>query len=166
MANKGMQGIVVDRAGEQVKVRIFRNNTCENCDCVLQDACDPDEPVRGRRGMFDVFGDRSTLEISANNAVDAQVGDRCVVKIRDEFSLVKGSFMVYLLPGILFLLGLFAGGWVAKAYWGATGDAEILAQLGGGLFMLLASYVGAKLYLILKGTAEYVPEVTDVVKRA
>jgi len=167
MANKGVQGVVVDRQGEQVKVRIFRNNTCENCNCELQDASGPDdESMRGRRGMFDVFGDRSTLEINATNDAGAEVGDCCVVKIRNEFSLVKGSFMVYLLPGILFLIGLFAGGWLATTYWSATGDAEILAQLGGGLFMLLASYLGAKLYLMLKGTAEYVPEVTDVVKRA
>lgn len=165
MANKGLQGIVIDRDGARVKVRVFRNNTCENCNCVLQEACDPDEPLRGRRGLFDIFSDRSVLEIEAMNTARASVGDRCVIKLKSEKSLVKGAFMMYLLPGILFLVGLFAGGQLAKL-WGLQGDAQILAQLGGGLALVVANYVGVKLFLILKGSGEYVPEVTQIVKRA
>lgn len=166
MANKGMQGLVLEKRDEMVKIRVFRNNTCEDCDCVLKDACDPDTPPKGRRGMFDLFADRSTLELEATNLADADVGDRIVVKIKDDMSIVKGSFLMYLLPGILFLMGLFGGGLIAQQYWGATGDQEILAQLGGGVLMLLLSYAGTKLYLLSKGTGEYIPRVTEVLKRA
>lgn len=166
MANIGVQGIIVNDLGERVKVRIFRNNTCENCDCVLKDACDPDAPPQGRRGMFDIFADRSVLELEATNAAGAQVGDRIVVKIKEESSLVKAAILVYLMPGFLFLLGLFGGGVLARQYWGVSGDAEILAQLGGGIVMLVLSFTLTKLHLLTKGTSEYVPQVTEIVKQA
>ena len=166
MAQKGIQGIVVARAGDRVKVRVFRNNTCEDCDCVLQDACDPDQPPQGQRGMFDFFADRSALELDAVNAAGAAIGDRILLNIRDERSVVKGAMLVYLLPGILFLAGLFIGGWMARQWWLATGDAEILAQLAGGVILLLCGYVGVKLYLGIKGADEYVPHVTQVLKQA
>ncbi len=166
MANKGMQGLVLEKHNELVKIRVFRNNTCEDCDCVLKDACDPDTPPKGRRGMFDLFADRSTLELEATNVANAEIGDRIVVKIKDDISIVKGSFLMYLLPGMMFLIGLFGGGVLAQQYWGATGDLEVLAQLGGGVLMLLLSYGIAKFYLLSKGTSEYVPQVTQVVKRA
>ena len=165
MANKGVQGIVVGKSADQVRIRIFRNNTCENCDCVLQDACDPDAPPAGRRGMFDLFADRSTLELDARNTVQAEVGDRIVVKIKRESSLVKGAFLVYLLPGILFLSGLALGGWAAEAAWGWRGDEVILAQLGGGVLLLVLSYLFTKAFLFVKGTGEYLPEVTQVVRK-
>lgn len=166
MANKGIQGIVLDKTGHEVRIRVFRNNTCEDCDCVLKDACDPDTPAQARRGMFDIFADRSTLELNAINRAQAEVGDRIVVKIKDERSLVKGSFLVYLLPGILFLVGLFGGGWLATHSFGVTGDGEILAQLGGGVLMLVLSFAFTKLLLLVKGTSEFIPEVTDVLRRA
>jgi len=166
MAQKGMQGIVVAQAGDRVKVRVFRNNTCEDCDCVLQDACDPDQPPQGRRGMFDFFADRSALELDAVNAAGAAIGDRILLNIRDERSVIKGAILVYLLPGFLFLAGLFSGGWLAKRWWLATGDQEILAQLLGGVAMLLFAYLGVKLYLGIKGTDEYVPHVTQVLRQA
>jgi len=166
MAKKGIEGIVLNKDEGIVKVRIFRNNTCENCDCVLQDACDPDTPPQGRRGMFDIFADRSTLEFVARNTAQANVGDRIVVKIKNDKDLVEGSFLVYLLPGMLFLLGLFAGGWLATDVWGATGDSVILAQLAGGVVALVFSFVFAKLQMLIKGTERYVPEVTAILRRA
>lgn len=166
MAQKGMQGIVVSQAGDRVKVRVFRNNTCEDCDCVLKDACDPDQPPRGQRGMFDFFADRSALELDAVNAAGAAIGDRILLNIRDERSVVKGALLVYLLPGLLFLAGVFIGGWMASQWWLATGDAKILAQLAGGMILLTLSYVGVRLYLGIKGTDEYVPHVTQVLIRA
>jgi len=166
MANKGMQGIVLDKFDQEVRIRIFRNNTCEDCDCVLKDACDPDTPLQGRRGMFDIFGDRSALELNAINRAQAEVGDRIVVRIKDERSLVKGSFLVYMLPGILFLAGLFGGGWLATHSFGVTGDGEILAQLGGGILMLVLSFLFAKILLLSKGTEAFIPEVTDILRRA
>lgn len=166
MANKGVQGIVIGKSEHNVRIRIFRNNTCENCDCVLQDACDPDAPPTGRRGMFDLFADRSALELEARNTVSAEVGDRIVVKIKRESSLVKGAFLVYLMPGLLFLVGLALGGWMAETFWGWGGDEVILAQLGGGVLMLVSSYLFTKVLLLIKGTGEYLPEVAQVVRRA
>jgi len=164
MANKGMQGMVIDQMGPRVKVRVFRANTCENCDCVLKDACDLDTPPP--RGMFDIFADRSVLELEATNVAGASVGDRIVVKLKDDTSLVKGAFWVYLLPGVLFLLGLFGGGWLGRTYGQLDGDALILAQLAGGVVMLGVSFVYVRVQLMLKGAQEFIPEVTEIVTRA
>lgn len=166
MAQKGMQGIVVAGAGDRVKVRVFRNNTCENCDCVLQDSCDPDQPPQGRRGMFDIFADRSTLELDAVNTIGAAVGDRILLNSRSERSVVKGAVLVYLLPGILFLGGLFLGGWLSTQWGQPGGDQRVLVQLAGGLLMLALGFLAAKLYLLVRGTDEYVPHVTQVLRHA
>jgi positive regulator of sigma E activity len=89
-----------------------------------------------------------------------------VVKIKNDKDLVEGSFLVYLLPGLMFLVGMFAGGWVGTNIFAATGDGEILAQLAGGVIGLGFSFVFAKLQMLIKGTERFVPEVTNIIRRA
>lgn len=162
---KGTEGIVIDKLGERVKVRIYRARPCNACTCGLAEACDPNE-VRPRRRLsfLEIFGGSDILEVEALNDASAQPGDRCVVMLKSDTSVLKGSLLLYLLPGILFILGLFAGGLIGERAWGLTGDSKILAQLAGGLILMFVSFFFAAAYGKLRARSEFMPIVTKVIK--
>lgn len=164
---KGTEGIVIDKLGEKVKVRIYRNAPCSDCSCGLAEACDPANPKAARRrSFFGLFVGSNILEVEALDQASAELGDRCLVNLRDDTAIVKGSMLLYLIPGVLFIVGLFLGGLLGESYWGLGGDAKILAQLIGGLVLMGLAWGFAAVYGKLRARSEFMPIVTKVVKRA
>ncbi len=164
---KGTEGIVIDKLGERVKVRIYRNAPCNDCSCGLAEACDPADPKAARRrGFFEIFVGSNILEVEALNYASAEVGDRCLVNLRDDTAILKGSLLLYLIPGILFIAGLFVGGLLGESFWGFSGDSKILAQLVGGLIFMGLAWGFAAAYGKLRARSEFMPVVTKVVKRS
>lgn len=77
--------------------------------------------------------------------------------------VLKGAFMLYLLPGILFLAGLGLGGWFGTRF-GLSGDAQLLAQLAGGVGLIALGFVWARRYGRVRSKDELVPVITGIVE--
>jgi len=106
------------------------------------------------------------FEVLARNEAGAKLGDHCLVQLRDPLSAVRGSFFLYLVPGALFILGLYLGG-VLSERWGLSGVGEAsiraLVQLAGGLILMGLGFLGAALWGRLR-RGELTPVVTKVIK--
>jgi len=165
--NQGTEGLVIAHLGDKVKVRIYRAAPCNDCSCGLAEACDPADPKASRRrGFLEIFGGSNILEVEALNQASAEVGDRCLVNLRDDTAILKGSLLLYLIPGILFIVGLFLGGLIGESLWGFRGDSKILAQLIGGLVLMGLAWGFAAAYGKLRARSEFMPIVTQVIKRS
>lgn len=166
MTKDSTEGIVVGQAADRVRVRIYRRGTCENCNCILSTACSPEE-VEERRGMLgQLFRQTSILEIEALNEAGAAPGDRILLQLRSGRAMVKASALLYLIPAVMFLAGVFAGGWWSQRYWGFSGDALVWAQIGFGVGLMLLSFIGASFYAKWRERAEFTPIATRVLFKA
>jgi len=154
----GSEGIVLEEQGEYVKVCLKRRRGCRSC--ALRKGCGLHEQKSS--GSFNLFFGGGSLEVLALNEAGAKPGDRCLVRLRDERSIVKGSFLLYLLPGLLFIGGLLLGGAVGGRF-GLAEDAKVLAQLLGGIILLSLGFLLAALYG-RRRRGEFTPVVTRVLK--
>ncbi len=160
------EGIVIGQTADRVRVRVYRSGTCENCTCILSTACSPEE-VDQRRGVLgSLFRQSSVIEIEALNAVGAAPGDRVVLQLKSKASVVKASALLYLIPAVMFVVGIVLGGWWSSTRWGLSGDAVILAQVAVGLGLMMLSFAFAALYARLRERAEFTPIATQILFRA
>jgi positive regulator of sigma E activity len=106
------------------------------------------------------------MEIEALNEVGAIPGDRVVLQLKSNASVVKASALLYLIPAIMFVLGIVLGGWWSSTRWGWTGDAVILTQVGFGFGLMMLSFAFAALYAKLRERAEFTPIATKILFRA
>jgi sigma-E factor negative regulatory protein RseC len=93
------EGIVtrIDATGTWVKT--VRGDCCESCTS---------------KGMCHTMGGGKEMEVAALNAAGARVGDRVVLKM-NAAPFLKATFLVYLFPVLLLLLGATAGEWLARS---------------------------------------------------
>lgn len=160
------EGIVIGRTADRVRVRVYRSGTCENCTCVLSTACSPEE-VDQRRGILgSLFRQSSVIEIEALNEVGAAPGDRVELQLKSNASVVKASALLYLIPAMVFVLGIVLGGWWSSARWGFSGDAVVLVQVAFGFGLMMLSFACAALYAKLRERAEFTPIATKIIFRA
>ncbi len=161
-----VEGIVVGHVADRVRVRVYRSGTCKHCTCVLSTACSPEE-VDQRRGVLgSLFRQSSVMEIEALNAVGAVPGDRVMLQLKSNASVVKASALLYLIPAVMFVLGVVLGGWWSSTRWGLSGDAVILVQVAVGFSLMMLSFGFAALYAKLRERAEFTPIATKVLFRA
>jgi positive regulator of sigma E activity len=153
--SRGSEGIVLEEQGEYVRVCLQRGRGCRGC--ALREGCKlPEEESSGFFNLF--FGDKA-LEVRALNEAGAKPGDRCLVQLRNSRSIVKGSFLLYLLPGVLFIGGLLLGGVIGERW----SHLKVLAQLLGGIVLMLLGFLLAALYG-RRRQSEFTPIVTKVFK--
>lgn len=183
MNGKGSIGVVVEERGEFVRIRLLRRHGCRGC--ALEGRCGlllgdsspsqsrrgpsstPTTTSRGRGGSLFSFLGSGQFEVLARNEAGAKVGDYCLVQLRDPLNVVRGSFFLYLVPGGLFILGLYLGGKLSVRWGlseGAYAYAQVLAQLLGGLILMGLGFLGAMLWGWLR-RSELTPVVTKVIKR-
>jgi len=163
---EGKEGIVVAE-GTEGKVKVWMIGAEAGGACGLGDSCcrAGSRASCDLKQMFAFFaGNSHVTEIEALNATGAQVGQRCLVELKgDKNALVKGSLAAYLIPGLLFLVGLGLGGWLGGLL-GWSGDVRILTQLGGGLLLLSLAFLGARLYGRARQRDAFMPVVTAVLQ--
>ncbi len=166
MVKDTAEGIVIAQTADRVRVRVYRTGTCENCTCILSTACSPEE-VDQRRGVLgNLFRQSSVIDIEALNQTGAAAGDRVLVQLKSNASVVKASALLYLIPAIMFIVGIVLGGWWSSTRWGFSGDAVILVQVASGFGLMALSFACAAIYAKLRERSEFTPIATKILFRA
>lgn len=103
--------------------------------------------------------DQSEISFSIANDLDAQLGDWVELDLESK-SLVKASFIVYLIPLIALILGV-AGGYAIAGQ--CSGDSELYGAIGGILFTVFA-FVGIRaMDPMLRKRGEYSPKMVSII---
>ena len=140
------QGVVVriDAAGAWVKT--IRSEACDSC---------------SSKGACHTMGGGKEMEVAVLNPIGARVGDRVVIKLGTS-PFLKATFLVYMFPVLLLVVGAAAGEWISRS--AGLGSPLPSALLGFGslaaglLFMrIIARRLAEK--------AEYRPRITRVTGR-
>lgn len=139
------KGTVVSLRGDRAIVRTTRSAACEGC--TSHQACDQ-------------VSDAEMLVEAVNN-VKAAVGDNVILEVPDA-TFLAGSFLVYLVPIISLVIGVFVGSRVGDAHgWDneTTGFLFGIAFLGASL-MAVRAYGNKK----FSSDASLLPRVTGILK--
>jgi len=140
------QGIVIKIDSGEAWVKTVRSGNCAGCSA---------------RGSCHSMGADDQVEVKAINEADAKVGDRIVLSFKAS-SLLKATFLLYVFPILLLIIGAAVGQEMAATFdFNPSGFSAIL----GFVF-----FFGA--LLIIKTTAnklarktEYRPKVIKILSR-
>ena len=117
---KTEQGLVIEVIDNIVNIKVGRHSDCSNCG-----ACPGSDSVI----------------ISANNKIGAKVGDKVTFEMRED-NVLKGAFIVFVLPLIIAFIGVLLGGFIGK-YMGFNIN---VSQVIGGIAAFLLSMIFVKLF--------------------
>jgi sigma-E factor negative regulatory protein RseC len=106
-------------------VLVNRSSACEGC---------------GAKGACHAFGGGRDAKVSVENKIGAKAGDLVEIGI-EEASLLKASFLVYIVPIIALLLGAAVG----QSLSDEIGIAKEGAAAFGGLLALIGSLIVIRL---------------------
>ena len=140
------QGVVVriDAAGAWVKT--VRSEACDSC---------------SSKGACHTMGGGKEMEVAVLNPIGARVGDRVVIKLGTS-PFLKATFLVYMFPVLLLVVGAAAGEWISRS--AGLGSPLPSALLGFG--SLAAGLVFMRIIARrLAEKAEYRPRITRVTGR-
>ena len=116
------QAVVVAVEKERAYLNIERSNPCGLCGATQ--GC-------GISVWGKLFG-RSQRRISTTNLLEAHVGDRVVIGIRED-ALLTGSVAAYLVPLLLLCLGAVLGGYLSEI----RSASDLYAGMGAFLGLML-----------------------------
>lgn len=119
--------IVVSIENNQTWIETQRKSTCGQCSA--NKGC-------GTSVLSKVMGNKLS-KIKAINNINAQVGDEVVIGLNEQ-SLLKGAFMIYMLPLILLFLFSFVGQLIADNL--QLGNSELLVII----FAVTGFYIGMR----------------------
>lgn len=140
------QGVVVriDAAGAWVKT--VRSEACDSC---------------ASKGACHTMGGGKEMEVAVLNPIGARAGDRVVIKLGTS-PFLKATFLVYMFPVLLLVVGAAAGEWISRS--AGLGSPLPSALLGFG--SLAAGLVFMRIIARrLAEKAEYRPRITRVTGR-
>jgi sigma-E factor negative regulatory protein RseC len=141
------QGLVVrvDHTGTWVKTG--KSEACESC---------------SSKGACHTLGGGKEVEVPVLNPIGAGIGDRIVLKM-DSSRLLKATFLVYMFPILMLILGAGVGEWIARS---AGLDSPVPpALLGFGCFsagLLIMRALANR----LARKDEYRPRIVKILGRA
>lgn len=139
------KGIVTRVLDNTAWVKTSRTSSCEGC---------------SSRKSCNIAEGGKEMEVEALNDADAKVGDRIVISI-DSAALLKVSFMLYVFPILLMLIGAALGQKFAPVF--ALNPSALSAALG------ITSFVIAFCVIRIRGKKmarkrEYQPRVIRIIK--
>ena len=139
------QGIVIRTDSKTAWVKTQKTKACEGC---------------SSRGACSVMGGGEEMEVEALNAAGGKVGDHVVLSF-ETASLLKATFLVYVIPIIGLLIGALIGQKLASIF---AFNESMLAAISGLLFCGLAIF-----FVRIKGNRmaqqeEYRPKITRILK--
>lgn len=129
-------GLITEITRNECVVRFNRKAACDNCNMCF----------RTKDDMY--------VELVVENTLDAKVGDSVEVEIPDK-SVLKASFLAYIVPASAFLIGLVA-----------TKNMEDWASISIAIAALAIAYIGvmgAERYLRKK--KGFIPRMTTLIKK-
>ena len=117
---KTEQGLVIEVINNIANIKVGRHSDCSNCG-----ACSGSDSVI----------------ISANNQIGAKVGQRVVFEVQ-EVNVLRGAFIVFVMPLISAFIGVLIGNFVGKY----IGHNVNTFQIIGGIIAFLLSLIFVKLF--------------------
>ena len=117
---KTEQGLVIEVINNIANIKVGRHSDCSNCG-----ACPGSDSVI----------------ISANNKIGAKVGDKVTFEMRED-NVLKGAFIVFVLPLIIAFIGVLLGGFIGKYMKFNINVSQII----GGITAFLLSMIFVKLF--------------------
>ena len=131
-------GVIVSEKNNQVTVQIVKGDKCENCN--LCSATGPNQ-----------------MQIVAFNSLGAKVGDMVEVEVPPG-KVIGYSFIIFIIPIIMMIVGYFAGVAIAKNPSGGEG-AGIIGSISG----LALSFLIIKIFDSQLGRDEQSATVVNIV---
>lgn len=117
---KTEQGIVIEVNSNEAQIKVGRHSDCSSCG-----AC----------------AGSDSIIISANNKIEAKVGERVEFEVK-EVNVLRGAFVVFVLPLIAAFIGALLGGGIGSYIGGNIHT----FQIAGGIITFLLSMVLVKLF--------------------
>ena len=141
------QGVVVRIDADGAWVKTVRSEACDSC---------------ASKGACHTMGGGKEMEVAVLNPIGARVGDRVVITLGTS-PFLKATFLVYMFPVLLLVVGAAAGEWISRS--AGLGSPLPSALLGFGALAagLLCMRIIARR---LSGKAQYRPRITRVTGRA
>ena len=136
------QGIVLRTDSEAAWVKTVRNSACEGC--------------TAKSSCHSTGGDE--MEVKALNTAGARVGDRIVLSF-ETASLLKATFLIYVFPIIMLIVGAALGQALASMI--ASSPTGISVMLGFAFFFIALFIMKARANKMAKKNA-YQPKITKI----
>ncbi|MDI6687417.1 MAG: SoxR reducing system RseC family protein [Desulfobacterales bacterium] len=143
------EGIIIKVGSSTAWVKCTKSAACESCSA---------------KGFCDTMGgggSKDTVELEAINAVGAKVNDRVTISFETS-SLLKVSFLVYMIPVLFLILGVIIGNKIALLF---HYDQSIFAILVGFLFLFAAFFFVKAKGKVLSTKKEYKPKIIRILKQ-
>ncbi len=143
------EGIVTKVYSSTAWVKCAKSAACESCSA---------------KGFCDTMGGSGSnddVEVEAINAVGAKVDDRVTISFETS-SLLKVSFLVYMVPVLFLILGVVIGDKIAPIF---NYDQSIFSVLVGFLFLLAAFFFIKAKGKELSKKDEYQPKIIRILNR-
>ncbi len=120
-------GIIIENRGATVLVKTRQGTSCESCKSKKE--CKPIE--------------QDDMLIEVENTIGAEVGQNVVFTV-GAGSILKAGVLFYLVPVLCFILGVVLGQAVLAGFFPGV-NPDLVSGLFG-LFLLIISFIGLKLY--------------------
>ncbi len=140
------EGIVIKVDSSTAWVKCTKSAACKSCKA---------------KGFCDtVGGSDDDVEVEAINAVGAKVNDRVTISFETS-SLLKVSFLVYIVPVLFLILGVVIGNKIAPIF---NYDQSIFSVLVGFLFLVAAFFFVKAKGKDLSTKDAYKPKIIRILK--
>ena len=139
------EGIVTKVNLSTAWVKCTKSAACESCSA---------------KGFCDTTGGSDDVEVEAINAVGAKVYDRVTISF-DTSSLLKVSFLIYMIPILFLILGVVIGDKIASIF---NYDQSIFSIFAGFLFVFAAFFFVRRKGKELSKKDEYQPKIIRILK--
>ena len=136
-------GIVIRTDSQGAWVKTIKSGACEGCTA---------------RGSCHSLGDSGEVEVEAINEAGAKVGDRIVLSL-ETASLLKATFLLYVFPILLLIIGAVIG--QATAPYFNVNPSGFSATIGFSFFFAAVLVIKVKANKLAKKN-EYRPKITKV----
>jgi sigma-E factor negative regulatory protein RseC len=93
------EGVVIRKDASGTWVKTLRSGACDSC---------------SSKAACHSMGGGKEMEVAAVNTIEARVGERVILKM-DTAPFLKGTFLVYLFPILLLVVGAAVGEWIARS---------------------------------------------------
>lgn len=142
------EGIVIKVDSSTAWVKCTKSAACESCKA---------------KGFCNTMGGGGTddVEIEAINTVGAKIDDRVTISFETS-SLLKVSFLVYMVPVLFLILGVVIGDKIAPML---NYDQTIFSIVVGFLFLVAAFFFVKAKGKVLSTKEEYKPKIIRILKQ-